>query len=123
MEDILKYIAAGVVGPAAMKGGVEMAWPGLLCHFGLTMAMSAVFLFASLRLPALTARPWLWGTVFGVLTWTVMAYVVVPLSGAPGWKLPQGWSIVSGLLSHSFYVGVPIAFMTRWGLRDRRDAA
>lgn len=47
-----------------------------------------------------------------------MAYVVVPMSAAPGWKLPEGWSIVSGLMSHSFYVGLPIAYITRWGLRD-----
>lgn len=119
VEGVLKYIAAGVVGPAAMQGGVEMAWLGLFCHFALTMAIAAVFLFAALRFNALTTHPWLWGTVYGVLTWIVMAYVVVPMSAAPGWKLPEGWSIVSGLMSHSFYVGLPIAYITRWGLRDR----
>lgn len=114
---ILKYIAAGLVGPGAMQGGTEMAALGLFCHFALTTAMAAIFLFAALRVSALTVRPWLWGTAYGLLTWVVMVYVVVPLSGAPGWKLPEGWSIVSGLLSHVFYVGVPIAFITQWGLR------
>ena len=116
-EGILKYIAAGLVGPGAMKGGMEMVALGLLCHFALTTAMAAIFLFAAQRFGTLTARPWLWGLVYGFLTWVGMVYVVVPLSGAPGWKLPEGWNIVSGLMAHFFYVGVPIAHITQWGLR------
>ena len=27
------------------------------------------------------------------------------------------WGIVSGLMAHFFYVGVPIAHITQWGLR------
>lgn len=65
MEEILKYIAAGMVGPAALRGGMEMAWLGLFCHFALTIAMAAVFLFAALRFSALAAQPWLWGAVYG----------------------------------------------------------
>ncbi|WP_457424487.1 hypothetical protein [Roseateles sp. P5_E7] len=117
-EGILKYIASGVLGAAAMQGGVGMAGLGLLFHFALTTGMAAVFLAAALKLPALAARPWLWGSVYGVLTWVAMVYVIVPLSAVPGWKLPQGWNIVSGLLAHIFYVGVPIAFITQYGLRD-----
>ncbi len=120
-EGILKYIASGVLGTAALQGGAAMAALGLLLHFALTIGMAAVFLLAALRLPALMLRPWLWGTVYGVLTWVAMVYIVVPLSGVVGWKLPEGWSIVSGLLSHIFYVGVPIAHITQHGLRGRPD--
>lgn len=116
-EGVLKYIASGVVGASAMQGGAGTAALGLLFHLLLTTGMAAVFVAAALKLPALAERPWLWGTVYGVLTWAAMVYVVVPLSGVPGWKLPQGWAIVSGLLSHVFYVGVPIAHITRHALR------
>ena len=119
VEGILKYIASGLLGPSAMQGGAAMAALGLLCHFALTTGMAAVFLLAALRMPALIARPWLWGSAYGVLTWVAMVYVVVPLSGVVGWKLPEGWSIVSGLLSHIFYVGVPIAHITQYGLRGK----
>lgn len=118
VQGILKYIASGLLGPAAMQGGVAIAWVGLLCHFLLTTAMAAIYLLAARKLRPLTAQPWTWGTVYGALTWLAMVFVVVPLSGATGWKLPQGWSIVSGLLSHIFYVGVPIAHIVRHGLRD-----
>ncbi|MDR7271406.1 hypothetical protein J2X20_004074 [Pelomonas saccharophila] len=118
-EGILKYIASGLLGAAAMQGGMGTAGLGLLFHFLLTTGMAAVFLLAALKLPALTLRPWLWGALYGVLTWVAMVYIVVPLSGVTGWKLPQGWNIVSGLLSHIFYVGVPIAHITQYGLRGR----
>ena len=115
---ILKYIASGLLGPAAMQGGVEMAWVGLLCHFLLTTAMAAIYLVAAHKLRLLATQPWLWGSIYGALTWLAMVFVVVPLSGVTGWKLPQGWSIVAGLLAHIFYVGVPIAHIVRYGLRD-----
>lgn len=120
VEGILKYIASGLFGAAAMQGGTAMVWTGLLCHFALTTAMAAIFLGAALKYGALLDRPWLWGSVYGLLTWVAMVYVVVPLSAVPGWKLPEGWSIVSGLMSHIFYVGVPIAHIAQYGLRDMR---
>ncbi|WP_235537656.1 hypothetical protein [Pelomonas sp. Root1217] len=63
--------------------------------------------------------PWLWGSAYGLLTWVAMVYVVVPLSVVNGWQLPHGWNIVSGLLSHICYVGVPIAHITRHALRPQ----
>lgn len=119
VEGILKYIASGLLGASALQGGVAMAGLGLLFHFCLTTAMAAVYMAAALRLGALTARPWLWGSVYGLLTWVAMVYVVVPLSAVNGWQLPHGWNIVSGLLSHIFYVGVPIAHITRHALRPQ----
>lgn len=123
VEGILKYIASGLLGATALQGGTAMAALGLACHFALTTAMAAVYLAAALRLRALIRHPWLWGSVYGLLTWVAMVYVVVPLSAVSGWKLPEGWHIVSGLLSHIFYVGVPIAHITRHGLGDARRAA
>lgn len=118
VEGILKYIASGVLGPTAMQGSIAVAWLGLAFHFALTTVMAAIFLFAALKIKILTTRPWLAGGVYGVITWAVMVYIVVPTSGAPGWKLPQDWNIVSGLMAHIFYVGVPIAHITQFGLRD-----
>lgn len=123
VQGILTYIASGLLGPGAMQGGVTVAWVGLACHFLLTTAMAACYLAAAHRLRALATHPWLWGSVYGVLTWAAMVYVVVPLSGVTSWKLPHGWSIVGGLLAHIFYVGVPIAHIVRHGMRDAQPTA
>jgi hypothetical protein len=117
VQGILKYIASGLLGPVALQGGLAMAALGLLCHVLLTTAMAAIYFAAALKRGPLASRPWLWGSLYGVLTWAAMVFVVVPLSGVTGWKLPQGWGIVGGLLAHIFYVGVPIAHIVRHGLR------
>lgn len=109
VQGILKYIASGLLGPAAMQGGLGVAGVGLLCHFFLTTAMAAVYGVAAHQRRGLANRPWLWGSLYGALTWVAMVFIVVPLSGVPGWKFPVGWNIVGGLLAHIFYVGVPIA--------------
>lgn len=118
VEGILKYIASGLVGPAAMQGGIAMAWLGLLIHFALTTIMTAVFMYAASKQNFLAMHAWFSGVIYGVITWVVMVYIAVPLSAVVGWKLPTGWKIVSGLLAHIFYVGVPIAHIARFGLRD-----
>jgi hypothetical protein len=118
VEGILKYIASGLVGSTALQGGIAFAWLGLLLHYALTTGMAAVFMLVAQRINVLTTRPWVTGSIYGVITWAVMVYVVVPLSSVKGWNLPQGWNIVSGLLAHVFYVGIPIAHLTRYSLRS-----
>lgn len=120
VQGILKYIASGLLGPAAMQGGSGVAGVGLLCHFTLATAMAAIYVVAADRFRPLVAHPWLGGCVYGALTWVALVFAVVPLSGAAGWKLPQGWAIVGGLLAHIFYVGVPIAHIAQSG--SRRDS-
>ncbi len=75
--------------------------------------MAALYFAVAWALPAANRRPWLYGAAYGVLTFVAMVYVAVPLSGAPGWKYPMGWDIVSGLLAHIFYVGIPISHLAR----------
>jgi hypothetical protein len=115
---ILKYVASGLIGPGAMKGGDAVALLGLGVHFGLTTIMAAVFVAAAIKLPWLLARPWLWGCAYGLLTYVLMVYIIVPHSGALGWKLPVGWDIVSGLWAHFFFVGTPIAHIAKHFLQE-----
>jgi len=111
---INQFIAGAVIGPStASAGGSTTALLGLGVHFSLTTLMAGIFVAASQRLPALLRHPWYSGLTYGVLIYFVMNYVAVPLTAVQGWKLPQGWAIVSGLLAHCFYVGTPIAFIAR----------
>jgi hypothetical protein len=109
---ILHYVASGLIGASAFTGGTATALLGVAVHFGLTLIMAAVFVAIAAIIPALLRRPWLWGLVYGLVTYLVMTRVAAPLSAA-NWKNPQGWAVVAGLLAHCFYVGVPIAFIAR----------
>jgi hypothetical protein len=110
---ILQYVASGLIGPSAFTGGTPTALLGVAVHFGLTLIMAAVFVLAAAIAPMLLRRPWLWGLIYGVITYLVMTRIAAPLSAAD-WKIPQGWAVVAGLMAHCFYVGVPIAFIARY---------
>lgn len=77
---ILRFIAGGVLGKAALQGGAATAWLGLLLQWGMSLVIAAIFVSAALRLRWLTARPVSAGLVYGVVVFLVMNYVVVYLS-------------------------------------------
>jgi hypothetical protein len=64
----------------------------------------------------LTDNPWLWGLVFGLLTYAVMNLIVVPLRFPAAWP-PKALSIGTQLFAHIVLVGWPAAFITRRYLR------
>ena len=74
-----------------------------------------------MRLPLLVARPVLCGALYGLIVNVVMQNVVLPLSAfRPGPPAPPGtidWGQVNLWLAHVFFVGLPIAFATRWAAR------
>ena len=120
---ILRFIASGLLGAAALKGhGLEAA-AGLAIHFSLTTAMAAVYVGTAARLPALLQRPWLSGWAYGVLIYVAMTYAIVPMSAVAGWKPATGWALVGGILAHGMYVGVPITHAARRFLASGNRAA
>ncbi len=77
---ILRFIAGGLLGKAALQGGLAVAWLGLLLQWSMSLLIAAVFVFAALRLRWLTARPILAGLAYGAVVFVVMNYVVVYFS-------------------------------------------
>lgn len=77
---ILRFIAGGVQGKAALQGGAASAWLGLLLQWGMSILIAAIFVFAALRLRWMTARWIVAGLAYGVVVFAVMNYVVMPLS-------------------------------------------
>ncbi|HJR13390.1 MAG TPA: hypothetical protein VJ833_05770 [Rhodanobacteraceae bacterium] len=77
---ILRFIAGGLLGKAALQGGPAVAWLGLFLQWGMSLLIATIFVFAALRLRWLTARPVLAGLAYGVVVFVVMNYVVVYFS-------------------------------------------
>jgi hypothetical protein len=77
---ILRFIAGGVQGKAALQGGAASAWLGLLLQWGMSLLIAAIFVVAALRLRWLTAHPVLAGLAYGVVVFFVMNYVVMYFS-------------------------------------------
>ena len=86
MAFILQFIASGVLGKAAFDGGMGTIVLGALLQWAMSLVIAAIFVLASLKFPWMRRRWVTAGLAFGVATYFVMTYVVVPLSAVGG-----GW--------------------------------
>ena len=80
LPQILQFIASGLLGKAAFDGGTGTVLLGAVLQELMGLIIAAVFVLASLRLPALRRRWMLAGLGYGVVIYVVMNYVVMPLS-------------------------------------------
>jgi hypothetical protein len=115
--NMLRYVASGPF-PAATGMGAGGAILGLAVHFAL-MAMMATALILLLRWkPERLDTPLLTGLAWGVLTYFVMNWLVVPLRfGTP--LPPRTLSVVTQLFAHIVLVGIPMALVASRYLRPR----
>jgi hypothetical protein len=109
---VLQYIASGVLGPASFQGGLATAGLGTLLHFFIAFVAAAVYVLASRLIPALNARPRLFGPLFGVAVFFFMNYGVLLLSAVGSAPFSLGM-FLNGVFGHALFVGLPIALFAR----------
>jgi len=112
-------IASGLLGrEAAVGGGTATGLFGLLLHFTMATIIAAIFYFAARNIRLLVDRAVPFGIAYGLVTYGVMNYVVLPLSaiGSVGDSGPA-YIRITGVLVHMFLIGLPIALITRKDLR------
>ncbi|WP_018628586.1 hypothetical protein [Niabella aurantiaca] len=118
---ILKYIAGGLLGPAAFSGGAAMQVAGLLLHYLIACIFTAFFFWLYPRLKILRRNRIATGIFYGLFIWSVMNLVVVPLSRIG--KFPDA---VPGMLINAailiLVVGLPLSFIARSYYRKIRKA-
>ena len=114
---VFQFIASGLIGASAFHGGVPAAVLGVLLHFTIALGAAATFSLASLKLPFLLRRPFLWGPLYGIAVFLFMHYLVVPLSATPKQGTATTADYLNLIFSHVFFVGIPIAFITGRSVR------
>ena len=114
---ILQSVASGLLGNEAYSGGVPVAILGLALHFVIALTAAAIYFLASRWLPLLVRRPLFSGVVFGLCVYAFMNWVVIPLSRMGPRPWPPTDVLVTGVLVHMFFVGLPIALACRWAVR------
>lgn len=99
---ILRFVAGGLEGKAALQGGAASAWLGLVLQWGMSILIAAIFVLAAQRLRWMTTRWFLAGLAYGVVVFAVMNYVVMPLSAwhHVGHFTPESfvWNLLTMLL-------------------------
>jgi hypothetical protein len=116
---MLRFVASGPF-PAATDMGSAGAILGLVVHFAL-MAIMATGLMLLLRWkPERLETPFRTGLAYGVITYVVMNWLVVPLRfGTP--LPPKGMAVATQLFAHIVLVGIPMAYVAARYLRPRTE--
>jgi len=109
---VLRFVASGLLGPAALSGGAKTALLGLALHFLIATTATVIFYLASRKLLFLIERPITFGLLYGVAVYAFMNFVVIPLSKITPRPAPLSDRII-GLLIIMFCIGLPIALIVR----------
>jgi hypothetical protein len=114
---MLRSVASGPF-PDASHWGTAGSLLGLAVHFALMAIMVTIFVLAATRLRALWQQPILWGVLYGLATYVVMNWIVVPLRFQTPLP-PSTRAIVTQLFCHIVLVGIPVALVTAQHFRSR----
>jgi uncharacterized membrane protein YagU involved in acid resistance len=78
---IWRGVAGGAFGDTARSGGLfPWAIVGILFHFLIVFLFTSFFFFIYPKIKALQKNPIVTGLLYGIFIWTVMNFVVLPLS-------------------------------------------
>jgi hypothetical protein len=106
-------IAAGLLGPNALHGGIGTYVLGVLLHFFIAFSAAAIYYAASRRLVFLKEHPLVCGLFYGAAVEVIMGYIVLPLSALHATGPYELHDVLQGLLVHMVVVGLPISFSIR----------
>ncbi len=107
---ILRYVASGPLGDSMRDGGLAAAIAGLGVHYALMAIMVSLYFLIASRVD-LIRRQWIVsGTLYGILIYLVMYWVVVPARFGTMPKVDL-WGIGNALFSHIVCVGLPMAYI------------
>jgi len=121
IPDMLRYVASGPF-PAAIDMGGAGAILGLAVHFALMAIMAAAFVALVRARPVLLDTPLRTGIAYGVVTYFIMNWLVVPLRfDRPLPSKPM--AIATQLFAHLLLVGIPFALIAARTLRHGRERA
>jgi Na+/alanine symporter len=108
-----RVIAAGLLGPTAVHGGIGTYVLGIALQFFIATSAAAVYYAASRKLGFLREHALVCGLFYGIAVFLVMNLIVVPLSALHGRGPFQLAGLIQGLLVHMFLIGLPISYSVR----------
>ena len=110
---VSKYIASGVFGRDALKGGADMIILGIVFHYIIAFLFTIFFFWIYKRWPLLSRNWVLTGFACGIFIWVVMTQVVVKLSNTL--KMGSGTigkKIIAALILITM-IGLPLSYIAK----------
>ncbi|KAA2243088.1 DUF1440 domain-containing protein [Chitinophaga agrisoli] len=109
---LLQSVASGVYGRQAFTGGLAMGLAGLLFHYLIALTFTTAYYLVYPYLPFLQRHPVISGIVFGIVVWSIMNLLVLPLSNCATRPLQLGPSLL-GMAIIIVMIGLPVALLTK----------
>jgi uncharacterized membrane protein YagU involved in acid resistance len=108
---VFQYIASAIFGTEAFAGGIKTALIGLVLHYFIAFSFTLVFIIASTKTPVLRKNIVLSGIIYGIVVWTIMTLLVVPLTKIPAAPFNYERAILNAVIL-IFCIGLPISYLT-----------
>jgi len=108
--DVMRFVASGPLGDGALHGGSAYVLAGTIVHYAIMACMVTAYVLFAPRFPNLFRRPLIAGTLYGLLLWVIMYWIVRPLRW-PGMIPHSALGVAEAWFSHIVCVGLPIAFI------------
>jgi len=109
VTSFFEFVASGAIGAAAYRqpGGVAL---GVVLHLLVSVAWGVGYAYVASRTPQVRARPLLSGAVFGIVVMIAMQLAEV---ASNIYRAPNTFSLMTVLIAHIVFYGVPVAFLYR----------
>ncbi|MBB6237742.1 putative membrane protein YagU involved in acid resistance [Pedobacter sp. AK013] len=108
---VFQYISSAIMGPEAFAGGIKTALIGLAFHYFIAFSFTLVFTIASTKTPVLRKNIILSGIIYGIVVWTIMPLLIVPLTKIPAAPFHYERAILNVVIL-IFCIGLPISYLT-----------
>ncbi len=108
---VFQYIASAILGNAAFTGGIKTAIIGLALHYFIAFSFTLLYTFASTKIALLKQHFILSGVIYGLVVWTVMNLIIVPLTKIPATPFHYEKAVLNAVIL-IFCIGLPISYLT-----------
>jgi hypothetical protein len=118
---VFQSVASGALGRSAYDGGWATILLGAGFHYFIAFSVVVFYALIVRRIDAIARHPLIAGPIYGIGVYCFMQFVVFPLSaiGHVAHPLP---TLIDGLLTHIFLVGLPTALLFRVRKAEARVA-
>jgi hypothetical protein len=109
---VFQYIASGLIGMKAFRGGVASTILGVALHYTIAFLWTILFYLASRTFAIFTRRPVIVGLLYGAAVYLFMNLIVVPLSRVP--HVHSAITLanrINGVLAVLLFIGLTIALL------------
>jgi uncharacterized membrane protein YagU involved in acid resistance len=119
---VFQYIASGLIRAQSFRMGWASVVLGVILHYTIALIWTAIFYLAARRVPIIMRRSILSGLIYGGLVYSIMNFIVLPLSGVPHTRNAITLaSRINAVLALLVCIGLPISLLVRRTLLQRRN--